>query len=351
MHWQSGIEQFLEHLRTDRDASPNTIWAYKNDLSQFAQYLIHQDTQAVSAWSAITQEMLADYVAVLTEHGYAKSTIARKVAALKTLFHWLHQQGRIGQDPSLKLKSPRVKKRPPRLLNTDEIERLFEATAMTPPPRSMRDRALLELIYSTGMRVSEAINLRLEDLSLETNEVRCVGRGNRQRMTPLLPRTIAVLRDYLAQARIELAGNSMTDYVFVNPQGARLTRQAVWLITRQYAKAAGIEGEVTPHTLRHSRAAHMLNSGEDVRRVQEWLGHANLATTQMYRSHRGSKAPPEQQSPAKPDEQSAAHPPIVEGPSVVLTPLPSPEHSQLQPSRPLESDSIIESKLTDRHNG
>lgn len=349
MDWQSGIAEFLEYLRTDRDASPNTIWAYKNDLSQFAEHLtLH--LPAESTWSAITHDTLTDYVAALTQRGYTTSTIARKIAALKTLFHWLNQGGIIGEDPSLKLKSPRVEKRAPRLLSADEIGRLFEAAAATAQPRSARDRALLEVIYSTGMRVSEAINLRLDDLSLETNEVRCVGRGHRQRMAPLLPRAVAALSDYLSQARMDLAGNNNTDYVFLNPQGAKLTRQAVWLITRQHAKSAGIDGDVTPHTLRHSRAAHMLNSGEDVRRVQEWLGHANLATTQMYRQRRGKKAPSAHESPAAPGEQDHARLAVVEAPPASAS-LPSPSRPQSQPSTPPESGSTIASNLTDRHDG
>jgi len=358
MHWQSGIEEFLEYLRTDRNASPNTIWAYKNDLSQFAEYLTQhppaESTPALSAWSAITHDTLADYVDALTRRGYTTSTVARKIAALKTLFHWLNQQGVIGEDPSLRLKSPRVEKRAPRLLSTEEVERLFAAAAAASQPRSARDRALLEVIYSTGMRVSEAINLRMEDLSLETCEVRCVGRGHRQRMAPLLPRTVAALRDYLAQARMDLAGSANTDYVFLNPQGARLTRQAVWLMTRQYAKAAGIDGEVTPHTLRHSRAAHMLNSGEDVRRVQEWLGHANLATTQMYQQRGSGKAPPAQESPAAPGEQDRARLAIVEAPlasASLPSSSPSPSRPESQPWTPPESDSTSEANLTDRHDG
>ncbi len=259
----------------------NTVLAYRNDLSQFTDYL-SQAMPADGDWSTINQETIVNYVDSLTQRGYTKSTIARKIAALKTLFHWLSQRGQMHDDPTLRLKSPRVDKRTPRLLTQEEVNALIDATAAVPQPRSSRDRALLEVVYSTGMRVSEAINLRLEDIDLQANEVRCMGRGNRQRKAPLLPRAAEAIRDYLARARMELMGNVATDYVFLNPQGTRLTRQAVWLMTRQYAKAAGIEGDVTPHTLRHSRAAHMLGDGEDVRRVQEWLGHANLATTQMY---------------------------------------------------------------------
>lgn len=281
MQWQATIDDFLKFLEAERSSSVNTVLAYRNDLSQFTDY-ISQAIPADGGWSAITQETIVNYVDSLTQRGYTKSTIARKIAALKTLFHWLSQHGQMTDDPTLRLKSPRVDKRTPRLLTQEEVNALIDATATVSQPRSSRDRALLEVVYSTGMRVSEAINLRLEDVDLQANEVRCMGRGNRQRKAPLLPRAVDALRDYLANARVELMGNVSTDYVFLNPQGTRLTRQAVWLMTRQYAKVAGIEGDVTPHTLRHSRAAHMLGNGEDVRRVQEWLGHANLATTQMY---------------------------------------------------------------------
>lgn len=287
MQWQSTIEEFLKFLETERNSSVNTVLAYKNDLGQYTEYLT-QNAPAEGDWSAINQETIVGYVDALTQRGYTKSTIARKIAALKTLFHWLNQRGLMHDDPTLRLKSPRVDKRTPRLLTQLEVNSLIDATAQVQLPRAARDRALLEVVYSTGMRVSEAINLRLGDIDLETNEVRCMGRGNRQRKAPLLPRAVDAIRVYLEHARTELMGNVSTDFVFLNPQGAKLTRQAVWLMTRQYAKSAGIEGEVTPHTLRHSRAAHMLGDGQDVRRVQEWLGHANLATTQMYQPRAGS---------------------------------------------------------------
>jgi len=284
MQWQSTIEDFLKFLETERGSSVNTVLAYKNDLGQFTEYL-KVNIPDEQTWSAINQETIVGYVEALAEKGYTKSTIARKIAALKTLFHWLADHGQMSEDPTLRLKSPRVDKRAPHLLSQQEVNNLIDAAAEAPLPRAARDRALLEVIYSTGMRVSEAINLRLGDIDLETNEVRCTGRGNRPRKAPLLPRAVEAIRVYLANARTELMGNITTDYVFLNPQGARLTRQAVWLMTRQYARVAHIDGEVTPHTLRHSRAAHMLGDGQDVRRVQEWLGHANLATTQMYQPH------------------------------------------------------------------
>ena len=281
MQWQTTIEVFLNFLETERSSSVNTVLAYKNDLGQFIEYL-KTSVPPENDWASINQETIVSYVEVLTKRGYTKSTIARKIAALKTLFHWLNKQGQMPDDPTLLLKSPRVDKRAPRLLSQQEVNNLIDATAQAPIPRAARDRALLEVIYSTGMRVSEAINLRLGDIDLEMQEVRCAGRLNRPRKAPLLPRAMDAMREYLDHTRTELMGHVSTDYVFLNPQGTRLTRQAVWLMTRQYARLAHIDGEVTPHTLRHSRAAHMLGDGQDVHRVQEWLGHANLATTQMY---------------------------------------------------------------------
>jgi integrase/recombinase XerD len=257
--------------------------AYRNDLTQFADYL----TAAMphdATWANVGSDVVTAYVETLAQQNYTASTTARKIAALKTLFHWLSQRGLVPDDPTQQLRSPKVEKRAPRLLSEEEVAQLFEAASKTPPPRSMRDRALLEVIYSTGMRVSEAIGLRLSDVDFEAGTVKCAGRGTRQRSAPLTPNAMAALRDYMDHSRSDMMGTTNTDYVFLNPLGTKLTRQAVWQLTRQYAQAAGIQGELTPHTLRHSRAAHMLNNGEDIRRVQEWLGHANLATTQMYRA-------------------------------------------------------------------
>jgi integrase/recombinase XerD len=282
MEWRNTINDFLDFLQTEKNASANTISAYRNDLNQFADYLSANMPHDAN-WLSVRPETISAYVGDLNKNKYASSTTARKIAALKTLFHWLSQRGLIQDDPTRHLKSPKVEKRSPRLLTEDEVAHLFDMASKMPPPRSMRDRALLEVIYSTGMRVSEAIGLKLGDIDFETAMVRCAGRGARQRTAPLTSQAAAALRDYLDNARADMMGSAASEYVFLNPLGTRLTRQAVWQLTRQYAQMAGIQGELTPHTLRHSRAAHMLDSGEDIRRVQEWLGHANLATTQTYR--------------------------------------------------------------------
>ena len=280
MQWHATIQDFLTSLQSERTTSANTVMAYRNDLNQFADHL--KGTLAPETdWPRLTQNHLNEYVASMAGK-YAASTIARKIAAIKTLFHWLHKTGLIPDDPSMRLRPPHIEKKAPRIMSEDEVFRLFESTIRTPAPRSLRDRALLELIYSTGMRVSEVIGLKLSDVDFEAATARCEGKGARQRAAPLTQRAMSALKDYLDNARIEMLGQNAGEYIFLNPVGTRLTRQAIWLTTRQYARSANLEGDVTPHTLRHSRAVHMLRAGEDVRRVQEWFGHANLATTQMY---------------------------------------------------------------------
>jgi integrase/recombinase XerD len=281
MDWQSMIQQFLTHLQKERQASANTVMAYRNDLLQFAEYLA-RNFPANAGWADIQPETIGHYTETLASSGYTASTVARKVAAMKTLLNWLKQHGVVRDDLTVRLKSPRVEKRTPRILDESEVQTLFSATERMPHPRSLRDRALLEVVYATGMRVTEAIGLRLSDIDLESGTAAAMGRGTRQRTAPLTPSAVLALRVWIESGRKDMLGTMQTDYVFLNPLGTRLTRQAVWQLTRQYARLANISGEITPHTLRHSRAVHMLRSGMDIRRVQEWLGHANLATTQMY---------------------------------------------------------------------
>jgi integrase/recombinase XerD len=281
MDWQSGIQSFLSYLVKDRNASANTVVAYRNDLMQFADYLT-RNLPSSATWQNVQPESINHFSETLAANGYTASTVARKVAALKTLVNWLRGNGMVRDDLTVKLKSPRVQKRAPQILSETDVQRLFEATQKMPHPRSLRDRALLEFIYSTGMRVTEAIGLKLGDLDLGTGTASTKGRGARHRSAPLTPQAVQALQTYLDSGRADFMGSVGSDYVFLNPLGTKLTRQAVWQMTRQYARIANIQMEITPHTLRHSRAAHMLASGADVRRVQEWLGHANLATTQAY---------------------------------------------------------------------
>lgn len=317
MEWRSSVNEFLDYLQRVKQSSPNTVMAYRNDLTQLTDYMIGTMPSDAN-WQDVTPAHIDAYVARLTAGRYTPSTAARKIAAMKTLFHWLGQDrdGKpryITDDPTVHLRSPKVQKRSPRLLTEEEVSRLFEAASRMPLPRSLRDRALLEVIYSTGMRVSEAISLKLDDIDFDAMAVRCAGRGKRQRVAPLTLNAMNALREYLDRARADMMGSATTDFVFLNPLGTKLTRQAVWQLTRSLAAQAGIDGELTPHTLRHSRAAHMLNSGEDIKRVQEWLGHANLATTQMYRpkpsvNKETSLVPVAPAPPAEPEVEQVVEP-------------------------------------------
>lgn len=284
MERQHITEAYMSSLKRERRAADNTVLAYRNDLQQFETYL-NGVVGDGAGWGQVTRDHVTQFIAQLNAR-YSTSTVARKIAALKSLFAWLRANRHIGADPILDLRAPPIARRAPHTLTPDEVVRLMEAPVGENPMRARRDRALLELLYSSGMRVSEVIGLRLADLDLERAEVRCAGRGSRDRVVPLSPRAIVALRDYLAGARAESAAGGPTDYVFLNPAGSSLTRQAVWLMTRQHARAAGLHGEITPHTLRHSRAEHLMAEGENPRRVQEIFGHANIATTQSYRQNR-----------------------------------------------------------------
>jgi integrase/recombinase XerD len=282
MEWRVAVDDFLNELR-EKGSADNTIIAYRSDLNQLINYLVVA-LPGDASWSRVTLSVLQDYVRQLAEQNYSASTIARKVAALKALFHWLAQRGLITEDPTLQLRSPKVEKHAPRVLSQEEVNRLLEAVSKNGARHAQRDRALLEVIYATGMRVSEAVNLCLGDVDLD-RQVVCCAAGARRRTIPLTPQAVAALRAYLNGSRRDVAIASSNDYVFVNPSGRRITRQSVWQLMRHYAQVAGFGNGLTPHTLRHSRAAHMLSAGEDVRSVQAWLGHVNIATTQMYRSH------------------------------------------------------------------
>jgi integrase/recombinase XerD len=277
------LTQFLAALVSHKGYSENTIAAYRNDLMQFGKF-IRDYRAAPTEPGEVTPELVGAFVERLQQgpDEYAPSTVARKIAAVKSFFHFLLEQKIILSDPAARLTSPKVKKNVPKTLSRVDLERLLAAPSRQTGPKALRDRALLELLSSTGMRVTEAVNLGLEDVDWEQGVVICRGKGDKQRRIPLAA-GFASLRDYLEQARPSLARENSPPLLFLNHRGHRLTRQGVWLILKECAEAAGIGVEVTPHTLRHSFAKYLLGSGEDLRRVQELLGHANLSTTQMYR--------------------------------------------------------------------
>jgi integrase/recombinase XerD len=296
------IDALLAYLRTERRLSPNTISAYRNDLLQFADFL---DVQAAREGSSgiplamVTRERLGAYFAHLHDRGYSSASIARKTAALRALFQYLRRRGEVAADPTQGLNGPEVKKALPRAIAADEVRLLLAHCATRETPEGLRDEAMLRLLSATGMRVGELVMLDLDDLDLAAARVRVLGRGNRERSLPLDQATIANIRTYLDQARPFLIRNaSGQTALVVNQRGQRLTRQGFWLIMKGLVRDAGLPAAITPHTLRHSFATHQIGEGLDLEELRQLLGHASIATTQIYTQVAGQVAEAAVPSPA-----------------------------------------------------
>lgn len=280
---QQQIEGFLNALRVQKGYSNNTVVAYRNDLAQFALFL--RNTSRVSDWPEVTREHLVSYVdSMKGEHEYASATVARKVAAAKSFFHYLANHKVIQEDPTATLDSPKVRKYLPVSISEEDVARLLRAPTLSNSARSVRDTALLELLYATGMRVSEVVALDVCDVNLENGWVSCRSRAgkHKERLIPVYRRAVEELQSYLQLSRPKLLRDDHEPALFVNHRGRRLTRQGLWLIIKKYVDEIGIDASVTPHTLRHSFATHLLNGGANLRQVQGLLGHANVSTTQVY---------------------------------------------------------------------
>ena len=279
------VQQFLSFMSAEKGAAANTISAYRNDLDQFHQHLQGaRNNGRQPSWGDVDPQALQDYIAALRAREYADATVARKVAAVKSFFSYLTAEGVVPSDPTETLSSPRVGKTLPKALTVQEVDELLEQPRKRSTPEAKRDKAMLELLYATGMRVSELVALNLDSIELRNNRatVRCVGKAGKERLIPIHEQAVHALRIYLQEARPELARSRREKGLFINRRGERLTRQGFWLILKNYAKSTNISSDVTPHTLRHSFATHMLRGGAPLRSVQELLGHANISTTQVY---------------------------------------------------------------------
>lgn len=278
------IETFLDYITVEKGFSHNTREAYRNDLGQFVKYLdASLKKQGVGFdWAIIDRDKLLDYLVNLKERNYAPSTISRKTAAIKSFFDFLLKENIIKEDPADNLANVKIGQSLPRVLSIAQVEKLLSQPAGKNTPDAIRDKAMLEILYATGMRVSELISLNISDVNLDDGFIRCLGKGSKERIIPFHEQALRSLKLYLDESRPLLA-DKQENALFVNRRGKRLTRQGFWVILKGYAKALDLDSEITPHTLRHSVATHLLQSGKmNLRELQEFLGHANIATTQIY---------------------------------------------------------------------
>ncbi len=284
---QKAIEDFLQHLVVERGFSQHTLDAYRNDLGQFSDFLKERfegSSESEEVWLRVDLDLLNDYIADLRgRKGYRDTTTARKVAAIKSFFTFLAQNGIIEEPPTESLGSPRVGRALPKYLTEDEVDQLLREADKAGTAESQRDANILELLYATGLRVSELVSLNVQDVDFEESYIRCWGKGAKERIVYAHDKALNGLQDYLSTSRMSLLGTNKEEAaLFVNHRGERLTRQWVWNILKTYSKRAGIDQKITPHTLRHSFATHLLQKGASLRHVQELLGHSSISTTQVY---------------------------------------------------------------------
>jgi integrase/recombinase XerD len=279
---------FLNILSRERGLSENTIAAYKNDITQFAAFVKKQvaKNKFEPKWDKVNRSLILSYVLDLkdaAEKNYAPATVARKTAAIKSFCGFLVTKGILEKDPTKGLGRDKVKKTLPKTISPVEAKKLLKQPEKRETLEAKRDKAMLELLYATGMRATELISLNVDDLNLEEGFVRCFKRGGKFRDIPIHKEAIQAAEAYLNEARNHLRSDPEENALFLNRRGQRLTRQGFWLILKSYAKEAKIKTEITPQTLRHSIATHLLRSGKmNLKELQEFLGHANISTTQVY---------------------------------------------------------------------
>ncbi|MCK4862679.1 MAG: site-specific tyrosine recombinase XerD [Dehalococcoidales bacterium] len=274
------IESFLNYLAVEKGYSGHTIAAYRNDLTGLADFA---KKQGMASWADFSRQNMLSHLLDLKERGYVATTVARKVAAARSFFGFLVSEGAIKANPTENMSSPSVGKALPKPIPINQVRLLLEQPAKLSSSEAKRDRAMLELLYASGMRISELVALNLGDVNTAGDYfVRCFGKGRKERIIPLYEQIAMTVKQYSDEDRPKLAHGKKDNALFLNARGERLTRQGFWQKLKEYAKSAGLGDKISPHTLRHSFATHMLSGGADLRSVQELLGHANISTTQVY---------------------------------------------------------------------
>lgn len=276
---RDSIEDFVHYLIVERGLSENTIQSYRRDLQQYAQYL--QQVEQLATFNEVKRIHIIGFLQLLKEKGRAQTTIARHIASTRTFHQFLLREKMVDSDPSVHIETPKMERKLPKVLSMDEVEALI-GTPKTHTAFGLRDKAMLELLYATGIRVSELVQLDVGDVHLTMGFVRCVGKGNKERIIPLGKMAQQAITAYLDRGRNVLSRGKGEHALFLNHHGERLSRQGFWKILNKLAREAHIDKKLTPHTLRHSFATHLLENGADLRAVQEMLGHADISTTQIY---------------------------------------------------------------------
>lgn len=272
------LKDFTHYLSVEKGLSNNTLDSYRCDLIKFGGFL---RKEKLDNPISITRELLTKYLGQLKQSGHAPSTISRNIASIRAFYNFLVTEGMLEENPSKDLDLPRLEKKLPRILSAREVDRLLEQPKLC-ENNGLRDKAMLELLYASGIRVSELVSLDVNDFNPEVGFLRCRGKGKKDRIVPIGSMSINSVQDYLQKCRSKLVKKRDEEALFVNHHGKRLTRQGFWKILKKYAQESKISGEITPHTLRHSFATHLLENGADLRSVQEMLGHSDISTTQIY---------------------------------------------------------------------
>jgi len=274
------LKDFMHFLIVEKGLAKNTIVSYERDLKSYISYL--KNVETIATLNVVQRVHIVHFLGHLKEQGKSAKTQARHVASIRAFHQFLLRDKATDHDPSVHIESPQMERSLPKVLSLEEVEVLLEYPKLN-DPFGIRDKAMLELLYATGIRVSELIGLNMGDIHLTMGFVRCIGKGNKERIIPLGKAAANAVQNYLENARGRLVSKKhKDDALFLNLRGQRLTRQGFWKILKKLAQEAGIQKELTPHTLRHSFATHLLENGADLRAVQEMLGHADISTTQIY---------------------------------------------------------------------
>jgi integrase/recombinase XerD len=272
------VEKFMDYLKNEKELSRNTLESYNRDIRQFKEYLESIEKQGLVS---VNKTIVLTYLMNLQKNGKSSSTVSRNLASLRGFYQYLLNEGIINKDPTVNLHSPKQEKKLPNILTPEEVETLLKQPDIT-TTKGIRDRAMLELLYAAGIRVSELISLNRDDVNLELGYVYCSKNTSSERVIPIGKIAVEFLKKYCNSHRAKLIKNRDENALFVNYHGRRLTRQGFWKIIKTYTKTANIKKKITPHTLRHSFAAHLLQNGADLKSVQEMLGHSDISTTQIY---------------------------------------------------------------------